>query len=306
MSFQYIIRRALYSILLLLGVTIVTFALLHITPGDPAIIMLGEQATPEAQADLRRALGLDRPLHEQYFRYLSRAVQGDFGDSIRAQRPVLSYTLERFPATIQLTVIALIIALLVAVPIGVMSAVWRGSLFDNIASFFALLGQSMPAFWLGLMMISFFSVRLGWLPTSGRGSVEQMIMPSVTLAAFLVGLIVRLTRSSMLEVLRQDFVRTARSKGLREYRVIFQHALRTAWIPIVTVLGLQIGTLLGGAVITETVFSWPGIGTLLLASIAQRDYPVVQMIVLLMATTFVLINFAVDVLYVWLDPRISH
>ena len=280
------------------------FGLLHLTPGDPASLILGEQATPEQIRDLRRALGLDEPLVTQYARFLGHAVQGDFGVSIRAQRPTLDVVLERLPATLLLTAGAFTFALCVGMPIGVVSAVKRLSIWDHGSMALALMGQSMPVFWLGLMLIIVFSVHLRWLPVSGAGTAQHLVLPAVTLGTFLIGLIIRLTRSSMLDVLGQDYVRTARAKGLAEWSVIVRHALRNAMIPVVTLLGLQLGILLGGAVITETVFAWPGVGMVTVTAIHQRDYPVVQCAVFISAVLVVSINWAVDVLYHFLDPRI--
>jgi peptide/nickel transport system permease protein len=304
MTLEYLIWRSLQSLLLILLATCVVFLLLHITPGDPATIILGEQATPEQIADLRRSMGLDRPLPEQYLRFLTNAVRGDFGISIRAQRPALEYVLERLPATLQLSAGAFAFALLTGLPIGIVSAVKRLSIWDHSSMFIALLGQSMPVFWLGLMLIVVFAVQLRWLPASGMGQPQHLILPAITLGTFLIGLIIRLTRSSMLDVLSQDYIRTARAKGLSEGTVLMRHALKNAFIPVVTVLGLQMGTLLGGAVITETVFAWPGMGMVTVTAIHQRDYPVVQSAVLVSAVLVVLINWFVDVLYHYLDPRI--
>jgi peptide/nickel transport system permease protein len=304
MTLEYLIWRSLQSLLLILLATFVVFLLLHITPGDPATIILGEQATPEQIADLRRSMGLDRPLPEQYLRFLTNAVRGDFGISIRAQRPALEYVLERLPATLQLSAGAFAFALLTGLPIGMVSAVKRLSIWDHSSMFIALLGQSMPVFWLGLMLIVVFAVQLRWLPASGMGQPQHLILPAITLGTFLIGLIIRLTRSSMLDVLSQDYIRTARAKGLSEGTVLIRHALKNAFIPVVTVLGLQMGTLLGGAVITETVFAWPGMGMVTVTAIHQRDYPVVQSAVLVSAVLVVLINWFVDVLYHYLDPRI--
>jgi peptide/nickel transport system permease protein len=304
MTIDYLVWRSLQSLLLILLATFVVFLLLHITPGDPATIILGEQATPEQVADLRRSMGLDRPLPEQYARFLTNAMRGDFGMSIRAQRPALEYVLERLPATLQLSAGAFAFALLIGLPIGILSAVKRFSLWDHGAMAIALLGQSMPVFWLGLMLIVIFAVQLRWLPASGMGQLQHLVLPAVTLGTFLIGLIIRLTRSSMLDVLHQDYVRTARAKGLSERTVLVRHAMKNALIPVVTVLGLQMGTLLGGAVITETVFAWPGMGMVTVTAIHQRDYPVVQSAVLVSAVLVVLINWCVDVVYHYLDPRI--
>ena len=300
----YAVRRSAESLLLVWLVTVVVFALLHLTPGDPASVMLGENATPEQVTALRRSLGLDEPLPVQYARFLGRAVRGDLGTSIRAQRPALDVVLERLPATGVLTAGAFAFAVVIGMPVGVLSAVKRLSLWDHGSMALALLGQSMPGFWLGLVLITVFAVHLGWLPASGMGGVSHVVLPAVTLGMFLIGLIIRLTRSSMLDVLGQDYVRTARAKGLAEHMVVMQHALRNALIPVVTLLGLQLGLLLGGAVITETVFAWPGVGLATVTAIHQRDYPVVQCAVMVSAVIVVSINWAVDVLYHVLDPRV--
>jgi peptide/nickel transport system permease protein len=304
MTLEYLLRRSLHSLLLVLLVTVVVFLLLHITPGDPATIILGEMATPEQIADLRRSMGLDRPLLEQYLRFLGQAVRGDFGQSIRAQRPALEVVVERLPATLQLSAGAFAFAVLLGMPIGILSAVKRFTVWDHGSMLIALLCQSMPVFWLGLMLIVVFAVQLRWLPASGMGQPQHLVLPAVTLGFFLIGLIIRLTRSSMLEVLGQEYVRTARAKGLRERTVLVRHALKNALIPVVTLLGLQLGLLLGGTVITETVFAWPGIGMVTVTAIHQRDYPVVQTAVLVSAVLVVTINWVVDVVYHYLDPRI--
>jgi peptide/nickel transport system permease protein len=267
--------------------------------------MLGEHATPEQVEALRRSMGLDQPLHLQYIQFLSRAVHGDFGMSIRAQRPALEVVVERLPATLQLSAGALVFAVVIGLPIGIISSARRLSFWDHGSMFLALLAQSMPVFWLGLMFIVLFAVKLHWLPASGMGGIKHLILPSITLSVILMGLTIRLTRSSMLEVLSQDYVRTARAKGLKERVVLLRHALRNALIPVVTVLGMQVGLLLGGAVITETVFAWPGVGMVTVTAIHQRDYPVVQVSVFILSLIVVFMNFMVDLLYSYLDPRIE-
>ncbi|MBI3107265.1 MAG: ABC transporter permease [Candidatus Rokubacteria bacterium] len=304
MSSAYLIRRLAQSILLLVGVTLVAFALLHLTPGDPAEMVLGENATPEQVAALRTRLGLDRPYPEQYVLYVGRLLRGDLGDSLFAQRPVLAYVLERMPATGRLALAAVALALLVGIPLGMLAAVRRESSLDYAARGLSLLAQSIPGMWLGLMLITVFAVWLRLLPAIGAETTWHLALPAVTLASYIVGLVVRLTRSSVLDVLFEDYVRTARAKGLAESAVLLRHVLRNALVPVVTVLGLQLGALLGGAVITEAVFAWPGLGSLVLQAISQRDYPVVQAVVLLSALTFVVINFVVDLLNLWLNPRL--
>ncbi len=298
-----VLTRLLQGIPALLGVTLVAFILLYLT-GDPSQTMLPPEATETSRAAFRHAYGLDQPLPVQYLTYLSRLLQGDFGRSFAYNQPALEVVLQRLPATIELSTAALLIALALAIPAGVISAAKRNSVFDRLVMGIVLLGQSIPTFWLGMLLILVFAVQLHLLPVSGRGTFAQLILPSVTLSMFLAALLARLTRSGMLEVLSQDYVRTARAKGLGEWTVTTRHALRNTLVPIITVLGLQIGGLLGGAVLTETVFAWPGVGTLVLDSILKRDYPVVLAALILVATGFVLINLIVDVLYCYLDPRI--
>ena len=298
------IRQVLQSAFVLLNVTIVVFVLIRIVPGDPVRLMLGMEASEDAIQAARAQFGYDRPLHEQYLRFVGGALRGDLGHSLRFRRPVGELLMETLPATLELAAAAVGIALVLAFPAGIYAAVHRGSVADRVLMGGALIGQAMPIFWLGIMLITLFSVKLGWLPTSGRGSLPQLVMPSVTLSTYVMALLARLTRSNMLEVLREPYVRTARAKGLREALVVHKHALKSAALPIVTVLGLQIGALLSGAVVTETVFNWPGIGTLALRAIQQRDYPVLQGVVLVSAVLFVVINGIVDLLYRFLDPRV--
>jgi peptide/nickel transport system permease protein len=302
---RFIVQRAAHAALLLLVATVVVFLLVRIIPGDPAEVMLGDRATPEAVRLLRQTLGLDRPLAAQYALYLQRMLGGDLGASIRAGRPVLAVIAERLPATIQLTIAAVALAVLVGLPIGVLSAVRAGSTLEATAFVVSLLGQAMPGYWLGLILINVFAVQLAWLPVSGSGSPGHLVLPAITLSAFMLGLIVRITRSAVLETMGADFIRTARAKGLSEPRLVARHALRPALIPVVTVIGLQIGTLMGGAVVTESIFGWPGVGSLAVLAVLQRDYPVVQGLVLISAATFVAINFLIDVLYSYIDPRVT-
>lgn len=298
-----VLTRLLQAVPALLGVTAVAFALLYLT-GDPSQALLPPEATESAREAFRRAYGLDQPLPLQYVHYLGRLLQGDFGRSFAYNQPALQVVLGRLPATIELSAAALAIALALALPAGIISAVKRNSVFDRLAMGVVLLGQSVPTFWLGMLLILVFAVNLHLLPVSGRGSPAQLILPSITLALWLAALLARLTRSGMLDVLSQEYVRTARAKGLAEWAVTTRHALRNMLVPIITVLGLQIGGLLGGAVMTETVFAWPGVGTLVLESILKRDYPVVLAALILVACGFVLINLIVDVLYCYLDPRV--
>jgi peptide/nickel transport system permease protein len=279
------------------------FLILHLT-GDPALLLLPPDATADDVARFRRDMGFDDPVAVQYLRFLKGALQGNFGDSLRHQEPAMGLVLERLPATFELAGAGLAIALCLAIPAGIVSAVRRNTMVDYVSTVVALLGQAMPTFWLGIMLILVFSVRLNWLPSSGRGDVEHLLLPAVTLGLFTTARITRLTRSGMLEVLGQDYIRTARAKGVSEPPVVWKHALKNASIPIVTIVGIELGTLLGGSVITETIFAWPGVGRLSVQAIFNRDYPVVQAAVFLLATTFVLLNFMVDIVYTYLDPRI--
>ncbi len=304
--FSYVLKRLLLSIPVLIGVSILVFAIIRFVPGDPARAIAGVHATPEHIEQVRRELLLDEGLHVQYFVYMGNLLQGDLGRSTYSRRPVTTELRERFPNTVQLAMSAMVIATLVGMTAGIISATRRYSVFDYSSMLAALVGVAAPVFWLGIMFQLFFAVRLGWLPSGGMGSLKHLVLPSLTLGLATAALIARITRSSMLDVLRQDYITTARSKGLVERVVTYKHALKNALIPVVTVMGLQFGTLLGGAVLVETVFSWPGIGRLMVDSILRRDYPVVQGSVLLLAVTFVLINLLVDVIYAFLDPRISY
>lgn len=298
----FIIRRILTASLVVLGVSIVVFCLTFLS-GDPAILMLPANATAVEVRELRQRMGYDDPIIVQYGRYLNRAVRGDFGMSIIHRQPALPLILDRLPATLELTIASMILAVGIAVPLGVMSAVNRGQFLDMGGMFVALIGQSVPSFWLAIMMIYLFAVTLGLLPTSGRGGIAHLVMPAVAISIGLMALLTRLVRSTMLEVLSEDYVRTARAKGLREFSVVGGHALRNALIPLVTVVGLQFGYILGTAVVIETVFTWPGVGLFTIQAITNRDYPVVQASVFVLATAIVLINLTVDLVYGLLDPR---
>jgi peptide/nickel transport system permease protein len=287
----------------LLGVSFVVFFILHLT-GDPAVILLPPDATAEDLRRFREAMGFNDPFLVQYGRFLAGALRGDFGQSVRHGEPAFGLVVERLPATFELSGAALVVALCLAIPAGIVSAVRRNTIIDYVSTVTALLGQSMPTFWLGIMLILVFSVHLNLLPSSGRGSFGHLIMPALTLGLFTTARIMRLTRSGMLEVLNQDYIRTARAKGVSGPPVVWKHALKNAAIPIVTIVGIELGTLLGGAVITETIFAWPGVGRLSVQAIYNRDYPVVQAAVFLLASTFVLVNLAVDIIYTYLDPRI--
>jgi len=298
-----VIQRLLLAVLVVFGVSIVTFFLTFLS-GDPAALMLSADASAEQVAQFRHDWGFDDPIIVQYGRFLGRALQGDMGMSLRHGTPALPLIADRLPATFQLTLTAMAMAIFAAIPLGVISATHRGSAIDLVTMTVALVGQAIPAFWLAIMGILFFSVSLGWLPTSGRGTLLHVIMLDSVLAIGLTALLTRLTRSTMLEVLSEDYVRTARAKGLRAWAVLSRHALRNALIPLVTVIGLQFGYILGGAVVIETVFTWPGVGLFTIQAITNRDYPVVQAAVLILSTAVVLINLLVDLLYGLLDPRI--
>ena len=285
------------------GVSLVVFGLVHLS-GDPVLLMVSSDAPPDVVATTRHALGFDRPLHRQFTDYATRAARGDLGVSLRSSLPVGTLIRERLPATVELTVAALLIAVAVAIPAGIVSAVKRGSALDRLAMVGAVAGQAVPIFWLALLLIAFFGVYLRWLPVFGRGSLAHLVLPAVSLSTVILGRLARLVRSSMLEVLGQDYVRTARAKGVGEVRVLAGHALKNAAIPIVTLLGLQFAQLLGGAVVTETIFAWPGIGRLVVEAIFNRDFPVVQGVVLVVSLIFVAVNLLVDLAYVALDPRI--
>lgn len=299
-------KRLVYLVLVLVGVSFLVFLLLYMTPGDPVRMMLGESATPEAQAELRLELGLDDPFLVQYGRYIKNiVVHQDLGTSYSTRRPVLDEIMTVFPNTVKLATAAIIIAVILGTFLGIVSAVKQNSLLDNAVMVLALIGTSAPIFWIGILMIILFSVNLGWLPPSGFGSFKQLIMPALALGMQSTAVVARMTRSSMLEVIRQDFVKTARAKGQKESVVIMKHVFRNALIPVITVVGLQFGTLLGGAMLTEVVFSIPGVGRLMIEAIKQRDFPIVQGSVLFVAACFSLVNLAVDLLYAVVDPKVS-
>jgi peptide/nickel transport system permease protein len=312
---RFLARRLLHLGPVLLGVSVIVFLVLHLAPGDPAEVMLGANANKEDLDRLRVQLGLDQPLHVQYLHWIGHVARGDLGRSLWMKRPVLGEVLERFKATLILTGTALLLSTVGGIALGIASATRANSLLDRCSAVASLFGASMPVFWLGIVLMVVFSLWLGWLPASGmyapyggggpRDLLAHLILPAVTLAAASVTIIARLTRATMLETLGQDYVRTARAKGLSERPVVWRHALKNALIPIVTVVGVQAGYLLGGAVLTETVFAWPGVGTLVVQGILARDVPLVQGGVLVIALSFVLVNLAVDTLYAWLDPRIK-
>jgi ABC-type dipeptide/oligopeptide/nickel transport system permease component len=302
---RYLVGRLLQAAVVLVGISTVVFFILRLT-GDPVFLMVMPGATTEQIEQLRHAFGFDRPLLVQYVEFLARAARGDFGLSIRHQEPALGLVLERVPATLQLAAASLGLAAVVAVVAGVLAAVGRGTWLDALVTSGALLGQSVPSFWLGIMLIMVFSVRLRWLPSFGLGTMAHLVLPAVTLSAFSLARLTRLVRSGMLEVLGQDYIRTARAKGLRERLVVSKHGLRNALLPVVTLVGLDAGFLLGGAIIVETIFAWPGMGQLALQAVYNRDFPLVQANVIFMASLFVAINLAVDLVYMVVDPKIRY
>ncbi|MBI4736263.1 MAG: ABC transporter permease [candidate division NC10 bacterium] len=330
----YAIKRFLTIVPVLIGISLIVFSFIHLIPGDPAVAMLGERATPQRVAEVRAQLGLDHPLYTQYLIYVGKILRGDLGASILRGDPVLRDLVRRFPATVELALSAILIAILVGIPMGIIAAVWRNSVFDGVSRLVALTGVSMPIFWLGLMLAWFFGVVLRWLPTGFRlgtdvtlasvtnfyildslltknpqalaSSLRHLILPAVALSTIPMAVIARMTRASLLEVLSQEYIRTAEAKGLHQGAVILRHAMRNALLPVMTVTGLQVGRLLAGAILTETIFSWPGIGLWIYESIQARDYPIVQGATLFIATIFVMVNLLTDVLYAAVDPRIKY
>ncbi len=303
---SYLIKRLLATIPVLIGISLLLFFMLRMLPGDPAQVLAGQMATPEEIENIRHQLGLDRPIYEQYAAYLSRLARFDLGRSARTQNPVTQEIWARLPNTLLLAVVAIALACLFGIPAGIISAVRPYSWIDYLVTVSALFGMSMPVFWLGLMLVVVFAVILKWLPAGGTGGWQNVILPSITLAAFVVAFIARMTRSTMIETLSQDFTTTARSKGLPERVVVIKHALKNAMIPIITVVGLQFGLLLGGAVLTETVFAWPGVGRLIVDSILARDYPVIQGAILVFGLLYIMVNLVVDLIYALVDPRIRY
>jgi peptide/nickel transport system permease protein len=299
------LRRALGALIVLVGVAVVVFVIVHLT-GDPAAVMMAPDATADEIAAFRHAQGFDRPLIVQLGAFGWSVLHGDLGESLRHHEPALSLALERLPATVELAAAAIALVILIAIPAGVISAVKPGSAWDYLSRIVALVGQSAPTYWIGLMLILVFAVHFGWLPAEGSGGWEHLVLPAATLGFFSMAKLMRLTRSAMLDVLDSDYLRTARAKGLDAWHVITRHALRNAWLPIVTQLGIELGTLLSGAIITESVFAWPGIGRLAVQAVYDRDYPVVEAVVLLAAAVFTLVNLAVDLFYAVLDPRIRY
>jgi peptide/nickel transport system permease protein len=303
---RYILKRLIMLLPVLFGVSLVSFSLLQIVPGDPAVLLAGEEANPDFIQAVRKEYGLDQPVYVQYFRFISHVVRGDFGISIRNREPVTKLLRQRFLFTLQLSFLSILIAGGIGLIAGVISSTRQYSLFDNLSMVGALLGISMPIFWLGLLLMLVFSVNLRWFPAGGAGSFIHLILPAIALGAASSAVIARMTRASMLEIIRQDYIRTARANGLKEFLVIYKHALKNAMIPVITVFGLEFGYMLGGAVLTETVFSLPGVGRLMVEGIFERDYPVVQGAMLLVATTFVLVNLLTDIAYAFFDPKIRY
>ncbi len=301
---RHLLLRLLFTIPAIWLILTMVFLLVHIVPGDPVQQMLGFGARAEDLDRLRHALGLDQPLHVQYGRYLAGLARGDWGQSFRFQLPVLRLVLERYPATLELALVGLLACAGIGIPAGVWAAHRRGHAADRAVGFFTLLGLSVPNFALGPLLILLFSIVLGWLPVSGRGGLSHLVLPAITLGGALAAILTRMVRSSMIEELSSDYVRTARAKGLRAPAVLFRHAFRNALIPIITILGLQFGTLLAGTIVTESIFSWPGIGRLAVQAIQSRDYPLLQGCILMIALSYVLVNFATDILYALVDPRI--
>ena len=301
---HFLSRRLLLTIPVLFGVATLVFSLIHLVPGDPVQSMLGDSASPSDMANLRARLGLDRPLYVQYGSFLAGLAKGDLGVSLRTNQPVAAAIAERLPATFELASAAMILAVLVAIPLGILAAVRAGTRVDHLATTLSLVGISMPNFWLGPLLAIVFAVTLGWLPVAGRGTLAHLVLPAITLGAPLAAVLTRMTRASVIEELRELYVIAARARGVSKARAVKKHAFRNSLIPIVTVLGLQIGAVLTGAVITETIFAWPGVGRLLIQSISFRDYPMVQGCILLIAITYVSMNLLTDVVYGLLDPRI--
>ena len=301
---RFFLIRLGSAIIVMAGVVCIVFFLLHMIPGDPVEVMLGESAQPADREALRHELGLDQPVLTQFKSYLSGLLHLDLGKSLHSKRLISEILLERLPATFTLAITALVFAILIAFPLGILSAIKKDSLVDRSAMGFAMLGVSIPNFWMGPILILIFSLWLGWFPVSGSVGIRSIVLPALTLGTALAAILSRMVRSAILEVLNEDFIRTARAKGMSEWRVILKHALGNAALPVITVLGLQLGALLGGAVITETIFAWPGIGQLTIDAIQQRDYPVVQACVLVISLVYVLVNTITDLAYGWLDPRV--
>ncbi|NNG00596.1 MAG: ABC transporter permease [Desulfobacteraceae bacterium] len=301
---RHIIRRIISLIPVFFGVTFISFFILHLSPGDPAELMAGVEASQEDIDAIRKQYGLDKPLLVQYGVYIKNVMHGDMGVSLRTQRPVITEVWARYPATLELATVSVVVASIIGLLMGIIAASHQNSIFDYGSMVVALFSISMPIFWLGLMLMLFFSVYLGWFPAVGRGGISHLVLPAISLGTQSAAVIARMTRSSLLEVIRQDYVQTARAKGLSERVVVYKHAVRNALIPVITVMGMQFGYLLSGSVLTESVFAWPGVGRLMVQSIYARDYPVVQAAILLVAVNFVLVNLLVDLLYGYINPRV--
>lgn len=301
---KFFLPRILTALGVIFGVVCVVFLLLHLVPGDPVEVMLGESARLTDREALRQALGLDQPIHLQLLTYVKDLAQLDLGTSLYSRRPISEILWERLPATIELGLASMLLALTLAIPLGVIAAIKKGTVWDFGTMGFALFGVSIPNFWMGPMLILVGALWLGWFPVSGREGMGSIVLPAITLGTAMAAILSRMIRSTLLEVLTEDFIRTARSKGLTEWTVTFRHGLRNALLPVITLLGLQLGALLSGAVITETVFSWPGIGSLVVEAIHRRDYPVVQAAVLLISFSYVMVNLFTDLVYAWVDPRV--
>lgn len=302
---KIIIRRLCYTILVLLGVSIITFILVRLAPGNPARLMLPDGASEAQVAEMEIAMGLDKPLYYQYFHYLSDIIQGDLGTSIFYKKPCAELIFGRLPATAQLTGAALLFSLVVALPLGLVAGIKKGSTVDFISMFFALLGQSMSQVWLGLLLILIFGVTLGWLPTQGMGGISYLILPAITAGMQLSALVTRMLRSGMIDVLQEDYITAARARGISKMKIYTKYALKNAILPVVTVVGSQIGVMLAGSIVTEQIFGWPGLGSLTVQAIGLRDFPLVQSILLVIAFIFVMVNLLVDILYTFIDPRIK-
>ena len=304
--FRFLVRRLALTLPVVLGVATLVFALIHLIPGDPAQAMLGETASEQDVQALRERLGLDRPLFEQYGAFLAGIARGDLGTSLRTNEPVATAILDRLPATLELAAAAMVVSIGVAIPLGIIAAVRRGTFLDHLATTLALTGISIPNFWLGPLLAIVFAVELGWLPVAGRGTAAHLVLPAISLGAALAAILARMTRASLLEELREPYVQAARARGTSRARAVLRHAFRNSLIPVVTLVGLQFGGVLTGAVITETIFAWPGVGRLLIQSIGFRDYPLVQGCILFIAMTYVAMNLLTDLAYGVLDPRIRY
>ena len=303
---KYLLSRILLFLPAFLGAVTLIFFLIHLIPGDPVEVMLGETASPADKEVLRQELGLDQPLLVQYLRFLSGLASGDLGDSLSQQGRVMDLILRRLPATLELTLAAMGIALMIALPLGIVAAIKRQTWMDHTSLLFSLLGLSIPNFWLGPLLIIVFSIELGWFPVSGRGGLGHLILPSITLGTAMAAVLTRITRSSLLEVIQEDYIKTARGKGLSEWSVWLKHALRNSLLSVITIVGLQFGSLLAGAIITETIFTWPGLGRLTIHAIQTRDYPLAQGCIMLISVSYLVVNLATDLLYKFADPRITY